>query len=90
MHTPGPWKNERLRDHHGNPYSTMYECHVDLGPCMIWCPEGDVEQEANARLIAETPEMFKVVAIIANATGNTDLECAQELSQEILMRLKLA
>lgn len=59
--TPGPWKNRRLRDNTGKPYSTLYECHVDLGPCMIWCPEGNAEQEANARLISAAPELAEAL-----------------------------
>jgi hypothetical protein len=59
-HTPGPWKNERL-DNYGKPYSTLYEAHIDLGPCMIWCPVGNEEQEANAALIADAPKMLELL-----------------------------
>lgn len=55
-HTPGPWKCERLIDNDGNPYATSYLAHIDIGPCMIWAPVGNAEQEANARLIAAAPE----------------------------------
>lgn len=58
-HTPGPWEVKRLIDKNGKPYSTLYECHIDLGPCMIWAPVGDAEQEANARLIAAAPDLLE-------------------------------
>lgn len=74
VHTPGPWKCERLIDNTGKPYATLYECHVDLGPCMIWAPPGNAEQEANARLIAECPEMFAIVKRLATVDWMSEKE----------------
>lgn len=51
--TNGAWKAKRLRDNGGAPYATLYEAHIDLGVCMVWAPEGNEEQEANAELIAD-------------------------------------
>lgn len=58
LHTSGPWIAKRLIDNNGNPYSTLYEAHIDIGPCMIWAPVGNAEQEANAALIARAPELL--------------------------------
>jgi hypothetical protein len=69
-HTPGPWKCERLIDKNGKPCATLYECHIDLGPCMIWAPIGNAEQEANARLIAASPRMLAALKAFANARFN--------------------
>lgn len=55
--TPGPWECRRLIDTDGKPYSTLYEAHIAVGPCMIWAPAGNTEQEANAKLIAAAPEL---------------------------------
>lgn len=60
-HTPGPWDAKRLRDSDGAAYSTSYIAHIDIGPCMVWCPEGDREQESNARLIADAPALLAEV-----------------------------
>ena len=57
-----------LLDPSGNRYATLYHAHIDVYPvCMVWCPPGNTEQEANAALIAET---FNVT----NATGRTPAE----------------
>jgi hypothetical protein len=57
-HTKGPWEARRLRDNWGQSYATSYIAHIDIGPCMIWAPEGNEEQEANAHLIAAAPDML--------------------------------
>lgn len=61
LHTPGPWTCERLMDQSGEPYATHYEAHIDIGVCMVWAPPGNLEQEANARLIKESPMMLKAL-----------------------------
>ena len=66
-HTPGPWEAKRLIDRDGNPYSTHYIAHIDIGPCMVWAPPGNVEQEANAFLIAASPDLL--AACIAAKNG---------------------
>jgi hypothetical protein len=58
--TPGPWKCERQVDARGKPYATLYNAHIDIGVCMVWAPPGNLEQEANARLIAATPALLEV------------------------------
>ena len=85
VHTPGPWKtshkNGRVVVALSEFANEKIATAANTGnPPVAW---------ANARLLAESPEMLKVIEIIANATGNTDLEYAHELSQEILMRLKV-
>lgn len=61
-HTPAEgWHLKRLIDDKGKGYTTSYHVHVDLGPCMIWCPEGHKEQEANANLIADAPKLLAEV-----------------------------
>jgi len=60
-HTQGPWEYKRLVDNAGTPYATYYQAHIDLEVCMVWAPVGNVEQEANARLIAAAPEMFEII-----------------------------
>lgn len=56
-HTPGPWSVAR----HG--YGTFYEAHafIEHSVCGIWWPDGNVEQEANARLIAAAPELLEAL-----------------------------
>lgn len=84
-HTPGPWKS----------YDDWYvKSQGGTGAITTVCKPilphvSDEECKGNARLIAESPQMLKVIEIVANATGDTNLEYAQELSQEILMRLKV-
>jgi len=65
-HTPGPWEYRRLRDSNGQPYATLYQCHVDLRVCMIWAPPGNVEQEANARLISASPDLLAALMRVQN------------------------
>lgn len=69
--TKGAWKAKRLRDNGGAPYATLYEAHMDLGVCMVWAPEGNEEQEANAELIAEA-------GTVTNETGMTPSELLAE------------
>lgn len=64
-HTPGPWEMKRLIDNSGKPYSTLYEAHIDITPCMIWAPIGNAEQEANARLISAAPELLEALETAA-------------------------
>lgn len=89
VHTPGPWIVSRYAK---NLVATTDDKIgiADVAMCGPWIakPPQD-QQDANARLMAESPRMLTVIEIIANATGDTDLEYAQELSQEILMRLKV-
>ena len=98
VHTPGPW------DKRGGA-TPGYMCIVDVNSRYIVYEMANVEQAkkdgaisecvpaseqaGNARLMAESPVMLKVIEVIANATGDTDLEYVQELSQEILKRLKV-
>jgi hypothetical protein len=79
-HTPGPWKAT-------NSSSAW------MAGFVVLCKDGrevaGAWETSDARLIAESTEMLKVIEIMANATGDTDLDHTQELSQEILMRLKV-
>lgn len=68
--TPGPWEMRRLIDGNGKPYATLYECHINLGPCMIWCPPGNVEQEANARLISASPDLYAACKKVVEHYGD--------------------
>ena len=86
-HTPGPWVINRLIDGDGKPYTTCYQAHIDIGPCMIWCPIGHSEQEANARLIAAAPEMFDLLEDIDNRIGEITEEAWEKL-QGIIKRVK--
>jgi len=72
--TNGAWKAKRLRDNGGAPYATLYEAHIDLGVCMVWAPEGNEEQEANAELIAEA-------GTVTNETGMTPRELLAKLTK---------
>lgn len=59
-HTPGPWKTDRNNVHTGR-IATIHHC---LGNdwVEVWSPkwpEGEEEQEANARLIAAAPELLE-------------------------------
>ena len=72
--TKGEWKAKRLRDNGGAPYATLYEAHIDLGVCMVWAPEGNEEQEANAELICEA-------GTVANETGMTPRELVTKLRE---------
>jgi hypothetical protein len=74
--TKGEWKAKRLRDNGGAPYATLYEAHIDLGVCMVWAPEGNEEQEANAELIAEA-------GTVANETGMTPRELVDKLREAV-------
>ena len=67
VHTPGPWKCERLIDNAGKPYATHYEAHIDLEVCMVWAPPGNAEQEANARLIAAAPDLLEACKMYLDA-----------------------
>lgn len=91
-HTPGKWKCERLIDRDGNPYSTLYECHIDLGPCMIWAPPGNVEQEANAKLIAAAPDLLEALQAVAEWNDNPTLEpgLPSEIELKVLSALSKA
>lgn len=62
--TPAPWPRRRLRDADGNAYDTLYQAHIDLGACMIWCPEGNVRQEANSRLIQASPNLLRACELL--------------------------
>jgi hypothetical protein len=87
VHTPGPWRRWTAPD---GRWCIQGDDKSLVAEILPWDESGcRKEDQDNANLIAESPEMLKVVAIIANATGDTDLEHAQELSQEILMRLKV-
>ena len=61
MHTKGPWVAKRLIDNSGKPYSTHYVAHIDVGVCMVWAPEGNAEQESNARLISAAPDLLEAL-----------------------------
>ncbi len=92
VHTPGPWKwSGRELWHFGEGYlgEGTKNPHLFAGIEVTVSLSDSPVVDSNKRLIAEAPEMVKVIEIIANATGDTDLEYAQELSQEILMRLKV-
>jgi len=98
VHTPEPWYKR-------GGATPGYMCIVDVNSRYIVYEMANPEQvkkdgaigecvpangqAGNARLMAESPAMLKVIEIIANATGDTDLEYAQEMSQEILRRLKV-
>ena len=65
--TPGRWKAKRLRDSDGVAYATSYTAHIDIDPvCMIWAPEDNAEQTANAFYIAAAnPQtVLKLIEII--------------------------
>jgi len=66
-HTPGPWEARRLISNNGEPYATSYFAHIDIGVCMVWAPTGNIEQEANAHLIAAAPDMYEALAEIERA-----------------------
>jgi hypothetical protein len=55
--TPGPWTIKR----HG--YESPYMAHAFIEPSVaaIWWPDGNEEQEANARLIAAAPELLEAL-----------------------------
>ena len=72
--TNGAWKAKRLRDNGGAPYATLYEAHIDLGVCMVWAPEGNEEQEANAELIAEA-------GTVANECGLSPRQLLERLME---------
>ena len=67
------WVLKRLKDNYGIGYSTLYEAHIDIGPCMIWAPDGNAEQLANAKLIAAAPDLLKALQSLLDDTG--DCEC---------------
>lgn len=85
VHTPAPW-SLLCDDARGRPRCLVVD--KDGGEIAAINPHRTAWNE-NAGLMAESPQMLKVIEIIANATGDTDLEYAQELSQEILIRLKV-
>lgn len=89
MYTPGPWTCNRLIDNAGKPYATLCECHIDLGTCMIWAPPGNVEQEANARLIAAAPEMFQVIQRLAEPglIGESELKMLIKECRKIVQKV---
>ena len=53
-YTPGPWRTS----HHG--YPTLYQVHAFIEPGIagLWSPDGNGEQQANARLIAAAPDLL--------------------------------
>lgn len=89
VHTPGPWECKRLIDNTGKPYATLYESHIDIGQCMIWAPPGNAEQEANARLIASSPEMFRIIQRLATADwiGEAELNLWRKECREIMRKV---
>jgi len=71
-HTPGPWEAKRLVDASGESYTTLYQAHIDIGGvCMVWAPDGHLEQEANAKLIALAPEMKAMLERSHDSLKNT-------------------
>jgi len=85
VHTPGPWSRWTAPD---GRWCIQGEDKSTIAEILAWDESGcRKEDQDNANLIVESPEMLKVIEIIANATGATDFQYAQELSQEILMRI---
>ena len=84
-HTPGPWEMRRLIDKDGIPYATLYEAHIDIGPCMIWAPVGNEEQEANARLIAAAPDLLEACKLLLMCSLANDVS-----GREMIRKARLA
>jgi hypothetical protein len=82
-HTPGPWRNEM-----GKVYAT-----VDESDYLIADPAGDHrltfdEAEANAELIADAPELLRLLhaayrALRSYELGNQSTGLAREVADEI-------
>ena len=76
-HTPGPWTQGTSNtgqscvwlDGHTEPEDTM-------GPDNTWI---DCVTEANARLIAAAPEMYALLAMMAESGGNDAAKLLQEI-----------
>ena len=61
-HTPGPWLTDRNNVHSGQ-IATVHHC-LNNDWVEIWSsktPIGETEQEANARLIAVSPELLEAL-----------------------------
>jgi hypothetical protein len=83
LHTPGPWRNEM-----GKVYAT-----VDESDYLIADPAGDHrltfdEAEANAELIADAPELLRLLQVAYRAlrsyqNGNLSTGLARDVADEI-------
>jgi hypothetical protein len=96
-HTPGPWEARRLISNNGEPYATSYFAHIDIGVCMVWAPTGNIEQEANAHLIAAAPDMYEALAQaaeilrdVAKTSGLThsDAESCADTAESVLAKAR--
>lgn len=84
VHTPGPWE---VGKYMGLP--TIFDTRGNGTVALASVHDMAIESaDVNAALMAEAPEMLKIVATIATATGDTDLEYVQVLANEIIGRLK--
>lgn len=70
-HTKGPW-NIEMNTHHAGSIATVYAC-TD-GYADVWSENWvdtdmpEEERDANARLIAASPELYSAVAAVIDAT----------------------
>lgn len=87
VHTPGPWEYSPQSGTVGHCFCAQVWGSDGRNLATLEATVDEAEATANAKLIAESPVMLEVVRIIAGATGDTDLEHAQNLSQEVIARL---
>ena len=81
-HTPGPWHDS------GNP---EYEIYKGNNPIASVIPSFTAEDEANARLIAASPEMYEVLQELADSmelAKNYGYEKEHAMIQEVLAKVE--
>lgn len=70
-HTPGPWETDRNNVHTGQ-IATIHHC-LNNDWVEVWSPNwpaDEAEQEANARLIAASPDLFEFARDYISAYQN--------------------
>ena len=81
QHTPGPWHAQRLDEESGAWFVPE--------PLVVWSSDGDLLNEANARLIAAAPALLAALeAYQANNPIHNDSE--SELYAQAEAAIKLA
>lgn len=63
-HTPGPWKYDSW--HEGISSKNGWVCHIPSDDCADYKAPGELE--ANARLIATSPDMYEELEHLATMT----------------------
>lgn len=82
-HTHGPWATDE--DDHADPHQDI---KIKAGKhhtiCTVWIDDAQVrdfnsEQQVNANLIASAPDMYALLAMMAESGGNDAAKLLQEI-----------